>query len=200
MTTMTDNFSKYFEEALEAFDAANGEDPNKQIVDGVELPYEQWYAKELYNWIVNMEHNPSEALLLAARCQHIERWKIDRSDYPDGRKGYLKWRADLGRFHAERAGEILRYVGYDEDTIEKVQRINLKKGLKTDHDTQLMEDALNLMLLQYQIDDLIAKHDDEKVISILQKTWNKMTERGHAEAMKLKYSPKVNYLIEKAVG
>ena len=48
------------------------------------------------------------ALRLAVRCQHIQRWKIPRSDYPGTPQGYQQWRGRLMKFHADTAAAILR--------------------------------------------------------------------------------------------
>jgi hypothetical protein len=141
----------------------------------------------------------SPALRLAAHCQHLERWRIPRSRYPEGRTGYLLWRKELGRFHADRSSEILRRVGYDEETIRRVQTINQKKSIKLDADVQAMEDALCLTFLEYEIDVFAAKHEDDKIVDILRKTWRKMSERGHAEALRLRYSDRVGALVNKAL-
>jgi hypothetical protein len=101
-----------FQEAIASFDAANAADPR-----GIELPYSQ----RLSAWVERLAPDASEPLRLAARAQHICRWMIPRESYPPGRVGYLKWREDLKQFHAQKAGEILRQVGYDEATIAHVQ-------------------------------------------------------------------------------
>src|SRR5262245_29429324 len=110
--------SARFQVAIARFDAANAQDPR-----GIELPY----AKRLSKWVERLAPDAGEALRLAARCQHLRRWEIPRESYPLGRIGYLKWREALKHFHAEEAGKVLREVGYDEEMIQRVQRIVLKK-------------------------------------------------------------------------
>ena len=138
-------------------------------------------------------------LRLAARCQHLCRWMSPRSSYPMTRPGYLQWRADLKKFHAQKSGEILQEVGYAADVIERVQSLNLKKDFPRDPDSCVLEDALCLVFLQYQLADLAAKTDDDKVIVALQKSWGKMTPAGHAEALKLTYAPREQALLERAL-
>ena len=187
-------------EAYERFDAANSEDPNSIIVDGSEQPKELVFAQRLTDAVEKLSPEVSEPLRLAARCQHICRWKIPRSTQPMGRPGYLKWRAGLKKFHAETSGNILREVGYNEETIERVASLNQKKNLKNDPECQTIEDALCLVFLQYQFDDLIADTDEEKMINILQKTWKKMSEQGHAAALKIDYSEQAQELVSKALA
>jgi len=188
-----------FAAALRRFDEENSHDPNSEIVDGVSHPRELLYAQWLTDWVLKLNPNASEELRLAARCQHICRWKIPRDSYPMDRPGYLKWRADLKRFHAEHSGEILREVGYPEAQIARVQDLNLKKNFPNDPESRVLEDALCLVFLEHQLTDLAAKTSEEKVIVALQKSWKKMTPAAHAEALKLSYSPREQALIDQAL-
>jgi hypothetical protein len=188
-----------FELALRRFDEENGRDPNSENVDGVSHPRELIYAHWLTGWVLKLSPNASEELRLAARCQHLCRWKIPRNSYPMTRPGYLKWRADLKRFHAERAGEILREVGYPDAVIARVQDLNLKKNFPTDPESCVLEDALCLVFLEHQLADFAAKTADDKVITALQKSWKKMTPLARAEALKLPYGPREKALIEAAL-
>ena len=106
------------------------------------------------------------------------------------RPGYLKWRDDLKKFHAQKAGEILRELGYFEDMIRRVQDLNLKKNFPNDPDGRVVEDALCLVFLQFQFADLAAKTAEDKTINALQKSWQKMTEAARAEALKLNFGPR----------
>ena len=189
-----------FTQAMEAFDSANSKDPNFIEVNGFEKPYESIYANWLYEWIMKLNPNAKEELQLAAKCQHIKRWEIPRSKYQDGLKGYTKWKKELAEYHAEEASKILKQVGYDDAVVERVRAINLKKNLKTDSDVQTMEDALCLVTLQYQIEGFSLKHDDEKMIGIIKKTWAKMSDRAKEEALKLSYSERVLSLIKNAIA
>lgn len=191
---------KLFTQAIDAFDFANSKDPNFIEINGFEKPYELIYANWLYEWVMKLNPNASEELQLAAKCQHIKRWEIPRSKYPEGLKGYTKWKKELAEYHAEEASKILKEVGYKEAVIERVRSINLKKNLKADTDVQTMEDALCLVTLQYQIEGFSLKHDDEKMIGIIQKTWAKMSDRAKEEALKLTYSERVLSLIKKAIA
>jgi hypothetical protein len=116
------------------------------------------------------------------------------------RPGYLKWRADLKQFHAKKSGEILRATGYDDDTIRRVQDLNLKKNFPADPEVRVLEDALCLVFLEFQFADLAAKSDDEKMINALRKSWEKMTETARAEALKLPYDDRAKALLTRALG
>lgn len=188
-----------FEVAFEKFDAANSLDPRQWPVGGKSYPQELFFSGKHTEWVQKLDPNASDALLLASRCQHICRWEIPRESYEMNRTGYLTWRSDLKRFHAEKAGEILKEVGYDDATISRVQDFNLKKNLRKDAECQTLEDALCLTFMQYQMDDLIADTEEEKMVKIVQKTWGKMSERGHKEALKLDLSEAALTIVQKAL-
>ena len=133
-----------FERALAAFDQANAEDPTQRSCSASNVRASSFTPNGSRPGSSGSSRQPSEALRLAARCQHLERWKIPRSSYPEGRVGYLQWRTQLARFHADRAAEILAAAGYERALIDQVRRINLKQGLRSDPDVQTMEDALCL--------------------------------------------------------
>jgi hypothetical protein len=182
--------SSKFRSAIERFDAANAEDP-----DGEELIY----AQRMSEWLEKLVPDASEALRLAARSQHIRRWEIPRNRYPMDRAGYHRWRNELAAFHAKVAAEILRDVGYDDATVGRVQSLLKKERLKEDPEAQLLEDVICLVFLQHYFPDFARKHDEEKLIGILRKTWRKMSERGHQAALKLPLGDDERKLIEKAL-
>jgi hypothetical protein len=188
--------AKKFTAALRRFDEENSRDPNSENSQ----PRELLYAQRLTNWVLKHHPNASEELRLAARCQHICRWEIPRDSYPMTRAGYLKWRADLKKFHAQKSGEILREVGYDENAIRRVQDLNLKKNFPSDPETRTLEDALCLVFLEFQLADLAAKTADDKTINALQKSWGKMTEAARAEALKLNYGEREKTLLQRALN
>ncbi|HEX4335367.1 MAG TPA: DUF4202 domain-containing protein [Polyangiaceae bacterium] len=189
-----------FDQAVAEFDRANSGDPVSLNVDGVARPRELVQAERLSAWVARLRPDAPEALRLAARCQHIQRWEIPRSTYPDGRIGYLEWRKALSRFHADRSSEILRHAGYDDETIERVRTINQKRGIKQDADVQTIEDALCLAFLENELDDFADKHPREKVIDILQKSWRKMSSDGQRHALGLALAPRVAEIVKEALA
>lgn len=171
--------------ALDAFDRANAGDPNLEWVDGERAPKELVYARRMSAWLERLCPQASDALRLAARCQHIERWALPRGRYPDGRVGYLTWRRDLKRYHAERAGQILSGLGYSEVEIARVQALVRKERLKRDREAQALEDVVCVVFLAHYLADFAARHDTGKVVEILRKTWAKMSPLGRAAALAL---------------
>lgn len=192
--------SARFEAAIRRFDETNAHDPNVEVVAGVTHARELLYAQRLTDWVLKLSPDASEELRLAARCQHICRWMIPRSNYPMTRAGYLKWRNDLKVFHAEKAGLILGEAGYSADVITRVQDLNLKKNFPSDPDSRVLEDALCLVFLQYQFAELAAKSEDAKMINALQKSWKKMTPMAREEALRLTYRAKEKELLERALA
>jgi len=186
--------------AFDLFDQSNAEDPNSILVDGQGQPKELVFAERLTAAVLALEPDASEPLQLASRCQHIRRWEVPRNTQPMGRAGYLKWREGLKKFHAATSAKILREVGYSEEIIKRVQELNQKKNLKTDPDCQTLEDALCLVFLQYQFDALIADTDEEKMVNIVQKTWAKMSPRGHEAAKNLNFSAEGAAVLAKALA
>jgi hypothetical protein len=187
------------EQAFHLFDTYNQQDPSEVKWNGQHYPSEYFYALKLYEWVKKLDPEASEPLLLASRCQHIGRWEIARTAYPEGKVGYLKWRNDLSKFHAQKATEILQSLGYEREIIDRVNEIILKKRLKSDTEVQTMENALCLVFLEFQYDDFIKKHPAEKMIGILQKTWAKMSEPGRQAASSLSYSETGKLLLNKAL-
>ena len=189
-----------FEEAIAAFDVANSADPNRDIVDGVEYPRELLYAKRMTAWLDRLAPGAPEIVRLAARAQHIRRWQIPRGDYPMNLQGYRKWRTDLGRFHADTAGEILREVGYNERSADRVKALLRKERLKVDPDVQLLEDVICLVFLDSYFTDFATKHDEARLIDIVRKTWRKMSPRGHKAALALTLEPALRTIVERALS
>lgn len=170
------------------------------MVQGQPRPRELVYAQWLTDWVLKLAPRASEALRLAARCQHICRWEIPRDSYPLDKPGYLRWRADLKKFHAKKSAQILRAVGYDETIVHRVQELNLKKNHPQDPEVCVLEDALCLVFLEHQFAALAAKSDDAKMINALKKSWLKMTPAAHAEALKLEYGEREKNLIARALA
>jgi hypothetical protein len=150
--------------------------------------------------LLQFKPDASRALQIAARAQHICRWKIARDEYPMDRVGYLKWRETLKKMHADITADILKEVGYEDEFIERVSFLINKKLIKKNEESQAIEDVICLVFLDYYFEEFAAKHEDEKLIDILQKTWVKMSEEGHAEALKIKYSDKSLALIKQAIS
>jgi len=186
--------------AVRLFDKANGNDPNTESYKGKDYPKELLYAMRMTDKLHQFEPNASEAVQLAVRCQHICRWEIPRDSYEMNRNGYLIWRRELKKFHAIKASEILYAVGYDEALINKVSFLLEKKQLKRNSDTQLLEDIICLVFLEFYFEKFSEKYSEQKLIDIVKKTWMKMSEKGRKSALNLNYSKKPKEIILKAIS
>ena len=195
-----DTHQTRFHDAVARFDQANAEDPNRELVEGVLQPRELAYARRMTQRLDRFAPDAAEPLRLAARSQHIRRWTLARSKFPPGRQGYREWRSTLAAFHAKTAGDILREVGYGDDTIERVQVLLRKERLKADPDVQILEDVICLVFLKHYLSGFAVQQDEDKLVDILRKTWRKMSVQGRQVALELDLAPELRVLIEKAVG
>lgn len=189
-----------YQKTIAAFDALNGQDPHTVEVDEQSIPKELHDALAMTRWVEALYPKASEAVHLAARCQHLCRWEVPRSSYPAGRVSYLKWRADLKKRHAEQSAKVLLGRGYGSEMIDAVAAINLKRGLKSNPDVQQIEDALCLVFLEKQLEGYLVKWEDDKIIRILKKTWGKMSERAQEAAHNLPMSDHARSLVEQALS
>ncbi|OGS91769.1 MAG: hypothetical protein A2Z95_00250 [Gallionellales bacterium GWA2_60_18] len=195
---------EHYRAAIAAFDQANAKDPNRETDDGNEYPKELLYAQRMTAMLERYAPEASEALKLAVRAQHIQRWKIPRSDYSMDKPGYMLWRTTLYKFHAETAGNLMKEAGYGDDMIARVKNIVSKKELKTDPETQLMEDVADLVFIEHYMLAFAGQHpdyDEAKWLQIIKKTWQKMSPRAHEFALagKIKLPEALKPLILKAV-
>lgn len=191
--------------AVELIDAANAEDPNRESADGRDWPKELLYSRRMSEMLARYAPEADDAVKLAIRAQHIQRWKSARSDYPEGRQGYLQWRTGLYRFHAETAGRLLAEAGYGEDVIERVRQAVGKRALKVNPDTQLLEDVTDLVFIEHYMLAFAGKHpeyDEAKWLDIIRKTWKKMSSKAQAFALSgaIRLPEPLIPLIQKAVS
>ncbi len=193
------NENNRFQLAIQRFDSENSQDPNIETMKGTEFPKELLYAQRMTKWLNRINPVASEPLKLAARSQHICRWTIPRESYPMDRKGYLLWRTELKKFHAEKSSGILEECGYEKATIDRVKSLILKQRMKTDPESQALEDVVCLVFLEFYFEDFVAKHEPEKVVSIVRKTWAKMSESGQKHALTLEFGDASNQLITQAI-
>jgi hypothetical protein len=175
-----------FDKAVALIDAANAEDPNRQIADGKDWPKELLYSHRMADMLDRYTPDADDAMKLAIRSQHIQRWKSRRDAYPMDRIGYLKWRKDLYKFHAQTAAELLAQAGYGEDVIARVKQAVAKIDIKNNPDTQLLEDVTDLVFIEHYMLEFAGKHpeySEEKWLDIVRKTWKKMSDRAHEFAL-----------------
>jgi len=175
-----------FDKALALIDTANSQDPNQVSADGREWPKELLYSNRMTDMLTRYAPDADDAMKLAIRSQHIERWKSPRNAYPMDRIGYLKWRKDLYKIQANTAAVLMQQAGYGGDVIERVKAAVSKSNIKGSPDTQLLEDVTDLVFIEHYMLEFVGKHpeySEEKWIDIIQKTWRKMSEHAHEFAL-----------------
>lgn len=190
-----------FERAIALFDAANAGDPNQDQGQ----PKELLYARRMSEMIGRYAPDASEVARLAVRAQHIKRWTVPRNTYPMTREGYYAWRTGLYKFHAETAGELMQQAGYDAAMIEQVKAAVGKRGIKTNPDTQMLEDVTDLVFIEHYMLGFAGQHADyteDKWLDIIRKTWTKMSDRAHefASSGGIRLPESLAPLILKAIG
>jgi hypothetical protein len=189
-----------FGRAIAAIDAANAGDPKRIVVGGETLPKELAHARLVTEWVRRMDPEAGEALLLAARAHHLRRWTIPRASFPEGRAGYLRWRRTLQEQHANEVAEILETVGYDAAAIARVQDLVRKRGLGSDPDVQVLEDALCLVFIETQFHDIAGRLEPDKLADVVQKTVRKMSPRAVTLALELEIDAADRALLAKILG
>jgi Domain of unknown function (DUF4202) len=165
---------------LDAIDAANAADPT--LEDG--RPAALLYGERMSAELARLFPEASEVLQIAARGQHVERWKVPRSDYPEGREGYLIWRRDHGRRHGERLAGMMADAGYPVEDQARVGVLLRKEGIKRDPEVQALEDVICFVFLKWYFAPFAAKHAAEDVQRIVDKTARKMSVEGRARVLK----------------
>ena len=191
--------SDRYEQARGNIFKAHDEDPNKITIDGKEMPYETHYAQKMESYLNKRAPDASEVLKLAICAQHFRRWEIPRSSYPMTKVGYHTWRSQLKKRQAELVGQIMDLY-YPSEDARKCMALVEKEGLKQGEDeVQILEDVACLVFLDDQFDQFKEKHDEEKIVNILKKTWVKMSPKGQEMALEIPMTDECQALVQKAL-
>lgn len=185
-----------FAGVIAAIDSANSADPTVDTDGGAEVPASLLYGQRMSAELVRFCPTASEHLRIAARGQHVERWKLPRTSYPDGREGYLAWRRDQGRFHADRVAAIMRDAGYGDADCDRVARILRKEGIKRDPEVQALEDVACLVFMRWYFADFAAGRDPDHLFRIVARTARKMSPEGRAQAAQFALPPELAPALE----
>jgi hypothetical protein len=191
-----------YQAVIAAIDAANADDPRTIEIGGAQRPYEAVYSERMQRRLETMYPDASEALRIAARGQHIRRFDIARSRYPEGRDGYNEWRRTCREHHAELLHDIMSRHGYDSQDIEHVAKLVKKEQIKKDKESQALENVVDVVFLEHYFDEFYGKYshyDDAKIIDIIGKTLRKMSPKGHQAALALDMPDRTRKLVLAAV-
>lgn len=189
-----------YDVAIKLIDEAHAEDPKRWEVNGTEQPYELHYSQKMSSYLEKRNPTAPDTLRLAIRAQHFRRWEIPRDSYPMNKVGYHKWRTYLKKRQGDMASQICLDCGYSEDDANRVAHLIRKEDLKEDEETQTLEDVACLVFLDDQFEEFERQHDEDKIVRILQKTWGKMSEKGHELALQIPMSERCKDLVGKALA
>ncbi len=187
-------------EALAKIDEVNARDPNLRQCGGDLVAKELLYSQRMSAWLAKVDPGASDELQIACRAQHIARWKSPRASYPAGRTGYKAWRAETLLFHARTTSEILAQIGVASPMIQQVSELLKKLHLGDRGDAQTLEDVACLVFLEFELEAFLSKHEKEKVMRVLRKTWSKMSENAHQQALELESPALVVELLREALA
>jgi hypothetical protein len=183
-----------------AIDAVNAEDPHRVEVDGRQVPAELVYGQRITETLHRMVAEPSEPMRIAARGQHIGRWRLARKSYPEGRAGYLAWRRQQRVNQAEKLGQIMAAEGYGADDIARVGTLIRKENMLADAEVQIFEDIICVMFFEHYLGDFVSRVEQEKLADILVKTWRRMSPLGRRYALMLELPEVVTRLMQRELG
>jgi hypothetical protein len=189
-----------YERAVAAIDAANAADPNAVTVRGSTLPLAQVHGQLATEWIDRLVPDADDALRLAARAHHLRRWELARTDYPEGRAGYLRWRRDQKGRHAQGVASILGTAGYGDEVIERVQALIRRDHLATDPGAQAVEDAACLVFVETQLSAMAPKLTHDHLIEVIRKTARKMSPAAIAAVSAIELDPVAQSLLAEALA
>lgn len=194
------SLSAWYANAVAAIDAANADDPHHISVRGSTVPLALAHGQLAAEWVARMHPDADETWLVAARAHHLRRWELPRSDYPEGKAGYLRWKRDQKQRHAADVATLLTAAGADAATIERVQSLVRRDHLATDAGSQAIEDAACLVFLETQLTDVAAKLDHDHLIDVLRKTARKISPTGVAAIGQLPLTADERALLAEALG
>jgi hypothetical protein len=192
----------HFRTAREKIYEAHNEDPNKHATsDGKEVPYETHYAEQMEQYLAKRSPNASDVLKLAVCGQHFRRWEVRRDSYPMTKIGYHTWRTHLKKRQAQLVGQILDEAGYSLEDTKRCMALIEKEGLKQgEEEVQVLEDVACLVFLDDQFEEFKDKHDEDKIVNILKKTWVKMSKEGQDLALQIPMTDECKGLVQKALA
>ncbi len=189
---------------LSAIDEINSQDPNSILLNGTNQAKELVYGQQMTDCLTQYWPEANEILQIAVRAQHIKRWQLKRSEFAEGKAGYYQWRIAQGKFHAELAASIMLKNGYTNEQAEQCASIIRKENLKTNSDSQTLEDVACLVFLMHYFNEFAAKYtakdNEAKIVRIVQLTWKKMSDEAHDIALGLTLPEHLAKIVAKALA
>lgn len=189
---------------LNVIDEINSQDPNTIEIEGKSQAKELLYGQQMTACLNQYWPNASEVLQIAVRAQHIKRWQLKRTEFAEGKAGYYQWRIAQGKFHAELTASIMTETGYTPEEAEQCAAILRKENLKSNSETQTLEDVACLVFLMHYFDEFAEKYtsqnNEAKIVRIVQLTWKKMSDKAHDIALSLTLPEHLGAIVTKALS
>ncbi|WP_026301459.1 DUF4202 domain-containing protein [Colwellia piezophila] len=189
---------------LAAIDEINRQDPNTLLSNGSSQAKELVYGQQMTECLKQYWPEANELLQIAVRAQHIKRWQLERTEFAEGKSGYFQWRIAQGKFHAELTASIMLEHGYNKVQADQCAAIIRKDNLKTNSDSQTLEDVACLVFLMHYFNAFAAKYTEQdneaKIVRIVQLTWHKMSEQAHDIALGLTLPDHLAIIVNKALA
>jgi len=182
------------ERVLASIDLANGQDPN--LFDGEPLALVQGRAAS--RWLAQLDASASSELQLAVRAHHLRRWELKRTDYPEGRAGYLRWRKDNKAHQADSLATLMEADGWAANAVDRARLLLGRTKLRTDAETQTLEDAACLVFLETQFASMVEQTDHDHLVAIVAKTLKKMSPSAAILAGSISLSPPARAVLQDA--
>ncbi len=158
---------------LQEVDEVNRNDPN--VDTQTQQPRALRQGRLASIWLTRLDDAPSPELEAAVRAHHLRRWEVLRSDYPEGRAGYLKWRRDNKVHQASSLAAIMKDLGWPPPSVERTTELLNRTRLRTDPETQHLEDVACLVFLETELQAMIARLERGHMARVAQKTADKMS-------------------------
>ena len=136
------------------------------------------YAAAMSRWLERLDESPSDALVVAVRAQHFERWLSPRDAYPRTRPGYLAWRRAAMKDQAERLSVLLRSLDVDASFIDRVATLVTKQDLRSDAEVQTLEDCACLTFIERAWAGFAAGRSADQLRRVVTRTVAKMSPRA----------------------
>jgi len=188
------------ENVLAQLTAAHKKDPNRETWNNEVFPAEWLYIRRITDRLASFSPEASTELIVAANCQHLYRWEIERASFPEGRIGYYQWRNYLSDYQFQKAREIILETGFGAEFADRVKLIVKKENIFINPEAQTLEDVVCLVFMEFYLDDFIRAKSELNMATVILKTWNKMSEKGHQEALKIHFSDETLPVIKRALG
>lgn len=164
--------------AVELINSVHNQDPNSETIDRVEVKAELLYSQRMLAMLEKVQPDASFELKLAAQCQHISRWSIPRATFSMDKKGYYQWRAAIMEHQLNVSTNTLKQADVEDDAISIIVVALKNKADKTNLNASIIEDTACLTFIKWYLVPFAGQFDPEKAKVILQKTANKMSDRG----------------------